>query len=603
MSMFKKQPLVKPSANIKSSERRKLLSQICQVYSLSSTQLPKSSLEDILPPITKRATFKSPLGYSGSILFDNQEIPLWFQTRDSQLYPTVYTLWKCPYLIPTIQTHPHVIDIIGNGADLMIPGTVPPFDSRLKRGAVVGVVSKQRPGVIMALGICKVDMTRYESVIGRTGVAVEIIHLFNDELAKINREVDVPVPEMLDTTMPAVIEGEESEEKTLEEQVGDLELEETKEGNEVPPESCEAKSKEITPIEATNGNANEQQTSPEPEAAEEEEATTEQAEEEDDTVKLTTEEIDNFFTRALLQTIKLDKVDLPITASTFMSSHIYKNLPIMDSSYTNIKKTSYKKTSKYLKAMAKLGYLDVKGKDEDLSIIKLIASTTPIIENFVPHKINKPKSTNQQDLTKKQMNIKLLYKPTSKSRMFFNKLDKQYDSIYTSPELRTLLESYANKFELIGKNKKTIRIDETLATITSNKQGPQVARDQIFKQFLSNFSPHYQIILSNGEAFPIQKGQLPKITIITEMKIGRKIITRVSNFEKFNIKPGAFAEELRNKCSGSSTIGQATHNPSITEVQVQGPHGKLIIEILKDKGIPILCIEFEDKVKKKKGKK
>lgn len=75
-----------------------------------------------------------------------------------------------------------------------------------------------------------------------------------------------------------------------------------------------------------------------------------------------------------------------------MSSYIYKNLPILDSTYANIKKTSWKKTSKFLKAMAKLSYLEVKGKDEDLSIIKLMTRTNPTIENFVPHKINKVKN-------------------------------------------------------------------------------------------------------------------------------------------------------------------------------------------------------------------
>lgn len=596
--MFKKNPQPKPSANIKSSERRKLLSQICTIYNLPPVkQLSKQSLEDILPSIAKRATFKSPLGFSGSIYFDSKEIPLWFQTRDSQLYPTVFTTWKCPYIIPTITTHPHVIDILGNGADLMIPGTIPPFDSRLKRGTVVGVVSQNRPGVIMAVGVCRVDMTQFDRVIGKTGVGVEILHVFTDELATINREVDVPIPELLEVKMPEIIED------LVEEQLEQLELEKDNaqhsEGDLASDISSNIQNDKEMPNAPTSETA-----SPEPAIEEENKPEEEEDNEEGDeeTVKLTTEEIDNFFTRALLQTIKVDKVELPITASTFMSSHIYKNLPIMDSSYTNIKKTSYKKTSKYLKAMAKLGYLDVKGKDEDLSVIKLMAITNPTIENFVTHKINKPKSNAKQD-AKNQMNIKLLYKPTSKSRMLFNKLDKEYDSLYTSPELRSLLESYANKFELISKNKKSIKLDETLGKIiSSKKEGQDIPRDQIFKDFLANFSPHYQII-ANGTTFPIQKGTPPKITIITEMKIGRKIITRVSNFEKFNIKPGAFAEELRNKCSGSSTIGQAVHNPAITEVQVQGPHGPLIIELLKDKGVPILSIEFEDKVKKRKGKR
>ena len=94
------------------------------------------------------------------------------------------------------------------------------------------------------------------------------------------------------------------------------------------------------------------------------------------------------------------------------------------------------------------------------------------------------------------------------------------------------------------------------------------------------------------------KGEPPKIAIITEMRLGRKVVTRVQNFEHYFIKPHVLAEELRTKCSGSSTIGQ-----SITEVTVQGPHAKLITDLLnKDKGIPVSFIDVEDKTKKKKKK-
>lgn len=37
------------------------------------------------------------------------------------------------------------------------------------------------------------------------------------------------------------------------------------------------------------------------------------------------------------------------------------------------------------------------------------------------------------------------------------------------------------------------------------------------------------------------KGSLPHIKIITEMKIGRKVITRVSNFEVFQVDPESLA--------------------------------------------------------------
>ncbi|RLV90828.1 Translation machinery-associated protein 64 [Spathaspora sp. JA1] len=546
--MFKKDPQVKASANIKSSDRKKLLSQITSIYSLPT--LPKPTQLELVPQISKKATYKAQFN-SGTIYFSQNEIPIYFQPRDGSIYPTVYTLWKCPFLLPQIKTHPHVIDIVSGGADLMIPGTIPPFSEGLRKGAVVGVVSDAKPGVVMAIGVLLVDMFEFDRVIGKTGVAVEIIHHYCDGLAKFNKEVDVAIPESVDIEMPR-------EEKEDTPETEDTQAEDT----------------------------------PQESAAEETPEVEEQVEITEQVAQLSVEEIDNFFIRSLLQTIKLEQVELPIPSSQFMSQYIYKNLP-KDVSY-NIKHTSWKKTSKFLKAMTKLTYLETKGKDDDV-IVKLMDSKSPLIVSFEPHKINKPKS-NTEIKEKNDMKITLLYKPTSKSRMFFNKLDLKYDEIYTASELRKMFEMYVKKFNLA--QTKSITIDEILSKVVNKPNGTTIARDQVFKEFQSNFSPYYQI--STSTQSEIFKGTPPKISIITEMKIGRKIITRVSNFEKFYIKPGAFAEELRNKCSGSSTIGPATHNPSITEVQVQGPHGKLIIEILKEKGIPISAIEFEDKVKKKK---
>ena len=55
-----------------------------------------------------------------------------------------------------------------------------------------------------------------------------------------------------------------------------------------------------------------------------------------------------------------------------------------------MKKTSWKKASKFLKEMAKLNYIKVKGKDEELSIIQL--NTTTSESNATPKTKSKPTS-------------------------------------------------------------------------------------------------------------------------------------------------------------------------------------------------------------------
>lgn len=584
--MFKKDPRAKGSSNIKSSERRKLLSQICEKYGIDQNRLSKQDLSDLLPNTTKQASFKNELGVSGVIYSDENETPTWFKTRDSPIYPSLFTLWKCGYILPTVKTHPHVIQILSNGADLMLPGTIPPFDSRCIRGAVVGVVDSKNPTVVKAVGWCNFNLTQFDSVLGRTGTAVEIIHHLDDELYKLNKLVDIPIPELVK------VEPEGVEEKKLEDE--------------------------------HNGQDNgqdkmvdsEQQHRPENYIFEENKVSNDQESNSLDTESLddiaekvstlSVEDLDNFFKRSLIQTIKNDSIELPITASTFMSQHIYKNLPVIDQSYCNIKKTSWKKTSKFLKAMDKLGYLLIKGKDEDLSIIKLMAKDNLQVVNFVTHKTmasaNAPTPPPTTSKKANELQIKLLYKPTSKSRMIFNKTDKNYMHYYPASELRSILDQYIKAMNLIDKsNPKLIILDETLRSITNIKQ-ESAARDVTFKSFLTNFSPYHQILKPGETKGEVHKGEPPKIQIITEMKIGRKVVTRISNFESFYIKPHLLADELKVKCSGSATINPCVQNPKIIEVQIQGPHGNTIINLLKEKGIPLSYISFEDKVKKKKKK-
>ena len=174
--MFKKPAQIKPSSNIKTSERKRLLSVIGDTYSIPLNELSKEEIEKIVPPTIKKASFVNFEKVTGSIYFDENEIPVWFHTRDSDIYPTIFTLMKYPTLLPTIKTHPHVLGILSKGADLMLPGTIPPFDPRTIRGAIVGIVSLEEPDKITAIGHCKLNLPQFDSVVGRSGIAVGIIH-------------------------------------------------------------------------------------------------------------------------------------------------------------------------------------------------------------------------------------------------------------------------------------------------------------------------------------------------------------------------------------------------------------------------------------------
>ncbi|EGV64613.1 hypothetical protein CANTEDRAFT_120357 [Yamadazyma tenuis ATCC 10573] len=530
--MFKKDPAPKASANIKSSERRKLYTEICNIYNMPQENIPKELSLSILPLIVKQATFKSIQNYSGTIYFDENETPLYFKSRNSQLYPSLFTLWKAPYILPVVVTNSYVIGVLANGADLMLPGCGVPFDHRIASGTVVGVAGSDAPSVIKAVGIAKMDLRNISKTVGTSGVAVEVLHHIDDKLFEQEEEM--------------VEEDEKEHQKQEQEQP----QEEFKEVNDVSQELEE----------------------------------------------LHVQDIDNFFVRALLQSIKLDTIQLPINASNFMASHVLKNLPILDSKYKNIKKTSWKKTGKFLKAMSKLNYISVKGKDDDLTITSTIPKSDKTIEEFITHKIEKLKKQDSGKDDKSSINLIQLYQPTNKYRMFFNKVGKEYDDLYTAPEIKALISDYIKKENLIDSNPQNIKLDGILGDIIP---GGSVSRSELVVKFLKYFSMRY-IVVQPGEdpnECKVQKGDLPKIDIVCETKIGRKTITRVKNFIPFGIKPNVISEDLRNLCQGSSTLEDTREG---IEAIVQGPHYKSIHEYLIGKGVPAGCITYEDKSKKKK---
>ncbi|PVH17273.1 uncharacterized protein CXQ87_000157 [Candidozyma duobushaemuli] len=575
--MFKKDPQPKPSSNIKSSERRGLLATVCKEYGINKEELPKETELKIVPATIKQASYQSVQGHKGIIYFDTDEKPVWFKTRDSPLYPTIYTMWQVGGILPIILTNNHVIEKLTTNANLMLPGSIPPFDSRATRGALVGIASYQTPTVVKAIGHCSLNLTQFDNVQGRQGTAVTVIHVIEDELFKLY-DNDVEVPTLVDPYSPSAFD---SLNKTLKALYG--EDEEDSDGvddGEVDEEDT-----------SNNGESTEL---PENDTSKEENGDIQDAaiDEISETVEeLSIEDIDNFFNRAFLQSVKLNpSIELPISASQFMGQYVLKNLPKMDSKYCNVKKTSWKKSAKFLKALEK-------------------ENPPETLANFVTHRTNDSSKGSGTTPSKKDLDKKLsivsLYKPTSKTRMVYNKLNKDFQNLYTQVELKGIVNDYINAAGLVDKSKpKFVGIDEHLKSATGIKE-EKVTRDKIINPFTANHSPHY-VILKPGEVNytpkQVHKGTPPKIKILTHTVLGRKKVTTVVDFEKFFIKPATLAEDLKNKCSGSTSVGPCVHNPNLTEVMVQGPHGTTIIEYLKSKGVPISFIDFEDKSKGRKRK-
>lgn len=100
------------------------------------------------------------------------------------MYPTVYTLWHNPRIVPLLYTPLVVVEKMQAGADLMTPGLQrgPPFPKKATKGSIVAIASLEAPTVPMAVGTCEIDVSSLGRVQGLKGQAVSSFHWAGDEL-------------------------------------------------------------------------------------------------------------------------------------------------------------------------------------------------------------------------------------------------------------------------------------------------------------------------------------------------------------------------------------------------------------------------------------
>lgn len=559
--MFKKDPRVKALSNLKNSERKKLLRTLKEQLRVDDVTLPNDAE-------IKQTNFTSQHAM-GTIYTNADNVPVVFKEKNKEtLYPTVFACWANPQLLPVVRTHDLVIEHLYNGANLMVAGTLPPFDSRLVRGTVCQVINYTNPQVAIAVGVVDMDLGSMDSVAGVKGVAVEILHHFEDRLMpEFKVKLELPVG-------GAIVSS-------------DIEDGEDEEAEETAPTETPAEHDTSSPVQDLANVLD----------------------------KLSVDDVDYFITRSLYYTIMADsKVELPINASNFISNHIMHNLPEVDHNEVNMKKSSWKKTAKFLKHFEKLGFIKLKGKGDNLVVVGFNKEMDEL-KRFTPYKIGSgpkakgPKTGN--DAASTDIDLVTLYKPINKGKVLLESVGEVPDRYFTSVEIRDILQKYIANHKLVNeKNKKNIMLDDLLFNMVNIKKSQAadapriIARSSLQQPVLkNNFTEAFQLYKDNG-ATPMfkrpLKGSLPRVKVVTEMKIGRKIITRVSNFEVFQITPDGLAADLRKICSGSTTIGETMTSPKTAEVQVQGPHGTLIIEHLKTLGVPNKWIDFENKVKSKK---
>ncbi|KAJ5314163.1 uncharacterized protein N7443_001047 [Penicillium atrosanguineum] len=646
--MFKKKPTIKNLSPLRSSDRRKIADQIIKDYQISvpssetSSDAPSAGSATVptlssirsafLPDNTQTARFTTTAGpdlrevqgivYVGAHAGEEERV-LWFKIEhgpgyDKRLYPTVYTLWNNPNLVPLLYTPDMVMRKLQGGADLMTPGLAnePPFPEKAIKNAVVAVASCDKHTVPAFVGICEIDVSALGKVQGTKGHAVRGLHWEGDELWAWSSSSRPGRPG------PEYIQGwDEEETDDVEEGVGELTLNEKEDGA--------AENTDDIPGEIA---------SPGPEEPAEE------------VKEPSTKEIDEAFVQAFIYSLWKLKQDnpsapthgltLPVSPSILIANLITPYLPIYSAQevqFYNIKKTSWKNVKKFIKHLDKLKLVKAKDRSGGETYVWDVDFDDQRIGRFVPYKLpskaalesgtkpasdgKRPAATDSGDPAMGQtLIVQTLYRATGKlcPDILPSLPPSNPKNYYKYSDISSHLDKYLQSQDppIVSKdNRRIITLNPYLANTiftsgSSEDQGTlkrgMVTRDGLLKRIMEDITllqPHYAI-LKPGQTLADVKpkaGATPKAQITIEKRTGSKLITKVTNLEVFGIIPSLLAEELQKKCASSTSVTQANGAPKgVMEVLVQGDQRKAIDTALTRRGLKSQWVEVVDKTKKNK---
>ncbi|KAJ2712456.1 hypothetical protein H4R19_002742, partial [Coemansia spiralis] len=521
------------------------------------------------------AKFTSHVGERGEIIYSEAGNPLWVKAElhgsgEARLVPTVYTQWRFPGLLPVVWTGANVVDKLVGGADLMTAGLLVPDGGMagMKKGTVVAVCC---PGsrAAQAIGVLDLDTAGIRSVVGAKGKAVLVVHTYKDCLWEAGDKSAPPA----DDSAPADTDSGDDDNHEI--------------GNsgaaEEPPAANEAAN------EAVN------------EAAE-----------------VSPAETDALLMTALKQVMAtvLDASHapplLPITSSVLYSGYMVPNAP--SGATIDIKRSSYKKLGKFLKAAEKHGLLqlkDIRGEPH----VKSFNWAHADMADYKPYRVRhaakgaaasgsggtNAAAADQVPSGEGTIGITELLKPPQALIPLFDAVSTAAppSGYYTRQQARGVLEDYVRSRSLADpKRPRDVRIDylvcDGLLTKGESIKLTTFPRDKLHARLQEKMTLFTQLSIP-GKAPSVRPGPPPSVDIVCERRTGNKVVTRAVGLEAYGIDPTNVAKELRTMCASSTAVDPVPGKKDAQAVLVQGHHVVALTKLLAKHGLPAELLRVTDK--------
>ncbi|CAH0591494.1 unnamed protein product [Chrysodeixis includens] len=558
--MFAKPYKLKSNNTLKNSEKKHLAQRIIDEFPSATEE----KVKDIVPVKSSCICMKLVL-HSGDLVnvYTVDGVPMVIETSE-RLVPTVCALWKVPDLVPVLVIHSPVLPKVQGGAPVYLPGVAIPAGGvgfpLFQRSAIIALSTQDNAAACI---VGRSAMSSADMLLRAAGVCLETLQVFGDQLCKDPKLIKIDRPKLGpasyshgDITIDLTADlNQLSIQPAVKEEWPSLgrpaRHEQAPAAAQFEPKLIAA---ELTPCEAEKG-AHEEGEKP---AELDDTMVTDCSQmEEDDNDDIPTD-MDGLLRWCLLTFMKLDGKNIELPLKTNL---LYKNnlMPMCPSDRTlDVKKSSYKKLSKFLEEMQKEGLVELRELEKGVCAVTALALAAPALRAHRarrPAPVAAPAATSALTDHYQPPLVREMFCVTANVADVFAPLKK--GTPLTAAEVRTTLTEYVKTRNLTSTQVKgAVTLDTALAKITGKQLQEAVKWDMLMSSVQAKMTPSTEMRFSDGTV-KLSKSKLEPIKMQVATRSGNKKVTLVSNLEQFGFSLAALSHVCQLGVAASCGVTRA----------------------------------------------
>lgn len=297
-----------------------------------------------------------------------------------------------------------------------------------------------------------------------------------------------------------------------------------------------------------------------------------------------------------------------------LTSNFYRNHILAADSSIDIKKTSYKKLSKFLQEMSQSNFITVREEPKGVEKIVAINVTHPDVMNTILNVTDTHGNVDGSGQQQQSENgtdglfvteMKELYTVTEDTMKFFNVFDIKCGEGIEPAQVKKFIKEYVCNNKLRDSaNIRQIHVDAMLREVCQFDESNKIVPFDVILDNITDRMKHSYAMRNRNELKTSGKQAAIKMTLAT--RCGNKKVTLIDGMELFGIRLPEFAQACKVGVAASTSIIRpdcpANHNKG--QLMVQGNQVRFVHKLLTETyKIPPKFITGLDLAKKEKKPK